>query len=58
MLRWNSPVDTQRVIENADTSIYLRMVELITLILEHCCFGEDGKAVGETLWDEELQADG
>ena len=30
------PVDTQGVIEDADASVRLGVIELITLVLEHC----------------------
>ena len=58
MLCRDSPVDTKRFIKDADASISLRMIELIAFVLEHSCFREYGEAVGETLGDEELQADG
>jgi len=57
MLRWNSPINTQCFIEDTDTSICLWVIELITLILEHCRFREDGKAMGKSLGDEELAMD-
>ncbi len=54
MLCWNFPVNTEGFIENRDTSICLWMIEVITLVLEDGCFGEDGEAVGKALWNEEL----
>jgi hypothetical protein len=48
------PIDTKEIIKNTDSSICLRMVELVTFILENCRFGDDGKAVGKTPWDEKL----
>ena len=50
----NAPVDAQRIVENTDAPIGLRMVELVTLILEHGRGRQHGKAVGKTLGDEEL----
>ena len=54
----NAPVDAQRVIHDADATICLRVIELVTLVLEHCRLTQHGKAVGEAFGDEELQADG
>ena len=34
----NAPVDTQRVIKNTYATIGLGVIELITLVLEDCCF--------------------
>ena len=48
------PVDTQGVIEDADASVRLGMIELITLVLEHGCLTEDGKAMGEAFGNKEL----
>ena len=38
MFCWDFPIDTERVIEDADTSISLRMIEVITFVLEDCSF--------------------
>ena len=38
MFCWNLPIDTESVIEDADTSICLWVIEVITLVLEDCCF--------------------
>ena len=54
MLCWYLPIDTEGVIENADTSICLRMIEVITLVLEDGSLGEDGEAMSKSLWNEEL----
>ena len=54
MFCWNFPIDTESVIEDADTTISLWMIEVITLVLEDGGLGEDGEAVGKALWDEEL----
>ena len=48
------PVDTKRVIEDADASVRLGMIELITLVLEHSGIAEDGKAMGEAFGNKEL----
>ena len=38
MLCWNFPINTESIVEDTDTSIYFWMVEVITLVLEDCCF--------------------
>lgn len=48
------PVDAETVVEDADATVGLGMVELIALVLEDGGVAEDGKAVGEALGDEEL----
>ena len=50
----NPPVDTQRFIQNADTTVRFRMIEIVALVLEDGCFAQYRKSVGETLRDEEL----
>ncbi len=54
MLCGYSPVNAKGIIQDTDAAICLRMIELIALVLEHSCLREDGKAMGETLGDEEL----
>ena len=54
MFCWDFPIDTEGVIENADTSICFRMVKVITLVLEDGCFRKNGESMGKALWDEEL----
>ena len=54
MFCWDFPIDTESVIEDADSSIGLWMIEVITLILEDGCFWEDCKTMGKALWNEEL----
>ena len=54
MLCWNLPINTEGIIEDADTTISLWMIEVITLILEHSCFRKYGKTMGKALWNEEL----
>ena len=34
MLCWNPPIDAESIIEDADTTICLWMIEVITLVLE------------------------
>ena len=48
------PINTEAIIENRNTSICLRMIEVITLVLEDCCFREDSETMGKALWDKEL----
>lgn len=48
------PVDAKGVIEDTNAPFCLRMIELITLVLEDSSLAEHGKAVGETLWDKQL----
>ena len=50
----DAPVNAQRIVENADARVGLRVIELVTLILEHGRGRQHGKAVGKTLGDEEL----
>ena len=57
MLSRDFPIDTEGIIEDADTTIGFRMIEVITLVLEDGGRGEDGEAVGKTTRDEELKTD-
>ena len=57
MFCWDFPIDTEGIIEDADTTIGFRMIEVITLVLEDGGLGEDGEAVGKTLRDKELKTD-
>ena len=50
----DAPVDAEAVVEDADATVGLGMVELITFVLEDGGVAEDGEAVGEALGDEEL----
>ena len=54
LVGWDTPVDAQRIVENTDARVGLRVIELVTLILEHGRGRQHGKAVGKTLGDEEL----
>ena len=50
----DAPVDAQRIVENTDAPIGLRMIELVTLILEHGRGRQHGKTMGKTFGDEKL----
>ena len=50
----DAPVDSQGVVEDADASVGLGVVELVTLVLEDGGLAQYGKAVGEARRDEEL----
>ena len=50
----DSPVDSQTLIQNAYASVSFRVVELVALVLEDRSLGQDGKAMGEALGNEEL----
>lgn len=49
-----SPVDTQRHIENRNTAVSLRMIVIIALVLEHRHIRKHRKTVGKPLWNEKL----
>ena len=53
-LIFDAPINTKRVIKDADATISLRMIELIALILEHGGLAQYGEAVSEATWYEEL----
>ena len=55
MFGWNLPINTEGIIKDADTSICLWMIEVITLVLEDCSFRKDGETMSKALWDEELE---
>ena len=38
MFCWDFPINTEGVIENTDAAIGFWMIEVITLVLEDCCF--------------------
>ena len=44
----NVPVNAQRIIQNADTSVRFRMIEVVTLVLEDGRFTQYGKTVRKT----------
>lgn len=50
----DAPVDAEGVVEDADASVCLGVVELVTLVLEDGGLAEYGEAMGEALRDEEL----
>lgn len=54
MLCRDFPIDAEGIIKDRNASISLRMIEVITLVLEDGSLGEDGEAMGKALWYEEL----
>ena len=54
MFCWNPPIDTESVVEDADASICLWVIKVITLVLENCSFRENSEAMSKSLWYEEL----
>ena len=50
----DAPVDAEGVVEDADASVGLGVVELVTLVLEDGGLAQYGEAVGEALRDKEL----
>ena len=54
MFCWDFPINTEGFIKDADSTISLWMVEVITLVLEDGSLGEDGEAMSKSLWNEEL----
>ena len=50
----DAPVDAEGVVEDADASVGLGVVELVTLVLEYGGLAQYSEAVGEALRDEEL----
>ena len=38
MFGWDFPINAKGVIEDADATISFWMIEVITLVLEDCCF--------------------
>ena len=45
VFRRNTPVDAQRIIQDADTTVRFRMIEVVTLVLEDGRFAQYGKTV-------------
>ena len=54
LVGWDSPVYSQTLIQNAYAPVSFRVVELVAFVLEDRSLGQDGKAVGEALGNEEL----
>ena len=54
MLCWYLPINTEGFIKDADTSICLWMIEVITLVLKDCSFRENSETMSKALWDEKL----
>lgn len=48
LFRRNAPVNTQRIIQNADTTVRFRMIEVVTLVLEDGRFAQYGKTMRKT----------
>ena len=51
----DSPVDVQGVVQDGDSSVRFGVIELVALVLEDGFLRQDGKTVGESFWNEELQ---
>ena len=54
LLGRDSPVDAQALVENADASVGLRMVELVALVLEDRRVAKHCESVCKALGDKEL----
>ena len=51
----NAPVDAQRIVKNTDARVGLRVIELVTLILEYSRGRQHGKTMSKALGNEELK---
>ena len=49
-----SPINSKRFILDIDAVICLRVIELVALVLEDSCLGENGEAMSKATRDEEL----
>ena len=56
-LHRDAPVNAKRLVLDIDAAISFGMIELIAFVLEDGSFGENGEAMSETTWDEELKTD-
>ena len=54
MFCWDFPIDTEGIIKNANATISLWVIEVITLVLEDGCFRKNSESMGKALWNEEL----
>ena len=45
LFRRDTPVDAQRIIQDADTAVRFRVIEVVTLVLEDGRFAQYGKTV-------------
>ena len=54
LVRRDAPVNAQTFVQNADASVRFRMIEVVTLVLEHRRFAQHRKTMSEALRDEEL----
>lgn len=48
LFRRDTPVDAQRIIQDADTAVRFRMIEVVALVLEDSRFTQYGEAVCKT----------
>ena len=55
LVGWDTPVDAQRIVKNADARIGLRVIKLVTLILEYSRGRQHGKTMSKALGNEELK---
>ena len=53
-LVFDTPINTKRIIKDTDTTISLRMIELIALILEYSRFTQYSKTMSKATWYKEL----
>ena len=54
VFRRNAPIDTKRFIQDRDTPISLRVIEVITLILKYSSFRQHSETMRKTLRNKEL----
>ena len=54
VFRRNAPIDTERIIQYRDTSISLRVIEVISFILEYCSLRQHSKTMRKALRNKEL----
>lgn len=50
-----APINTKAFIKDGYTTIYFRVIELITLVLENCGLTQYGKAMSKSTRDKELE---
>ena len=50
----NTPIDIQGFIKDTDASIGLRVIKLITLVLEHSLIAQNHETMGKALGNKEL----
>ena len=54
LFSWNTPVNTQAIIKDTETTISFGMIKLITFILEYRCLTQHSKAVCKATGHKEL----